>query len=386
MPRHTVARITLGSACLSLVLLLDGRAQAHEGHQHSSPSTPSAPPKFTFTAPTASAPPPPRIPTIEQPPVGAPPRLAAPIEQVPVPVPPRGQIKVTARHLFEVRYAPWGIQVFVSDPAGNPLSPLGILGDVVLEVRGDPRQWRFPLQYIAAEASPVGREHLLVLTDLSRVRDGDMLVLIDMARLPQPDETSVRFVQTFVVTQANPAVSAVPLTVTVGELSESDRAAVARQRTCPVTNDDFKHGPPIKLFVGDQVLYVCCEPCIDEVRQAPEKFLRLVGKAPPAALDTLAAQQTPPPDLLVTAPPANGVAVTPATIDDREQMERQQLCSVTNQPLGSRGVPLRVTAHGRFTYVCCSACIPAAERLMSPITTRSATSCSGPACSSCRGK
>lgn len=371
MPRHTVARITLGSACLSLVLLLDGRAQAHEGHQHSSPSTPSAPPKFTFTAPAASVPPPPRMPTIEQSPLAA---------------PPRGQIKVTARHLFEVRYAPWGIQVFVNDPAGNPLSPRGILGDVVLEVRGDPRQWRFPLQYIAAEASPVGREHLLVLTDLSRVRDGDMLVLIDMARLPQPEETNVRFVQTFAVTQANPAVSAVPLTVTVGELIESDRAAVARQRTCPVTNDDFKHGPPIKVFVGDQVLYVCCEPCIDEVRQAPEKFLRLVGKAPPAALDTLAAQQTAATDVPMMAPPANGVAVTPATMDDREPMARQQLCPVTNQPLGAHGVPLRVTAHGRFTYVCCSACIPVAERLMSPVTTRSATSCSGPACSACRGK
>lgn len=385
MTRQWAAGFALGSGCCAFVLSLGGLAAAHEGHGHSSPNITQSPPRFS--APSAPRPSPPRNSPLERLPATPPSVNTATDPPIPAQQPiasqPRGQVKATWRHLFEVRYAPWGIQIFVSDASGNPLSPRGIQGDVVLEVRGDPRQWRYPLQYVAADASPVGREHLLVLADLSRVRDGDMLVLVDMTHLPQPEESSVRFVQTFAVT--SPAEAARPLTVTVVEFTESDRTAVARQRTCPVTNDDFKHGPPIKLLVGNQVLYVCCEPCIEEVRQAPEKFFNLAAHVPPAA-DPLAAQQAPPPGVPATAPPAGGVAVLPVTIADRESMVRQQICPVTNQPLGAHGVPLRVTAHGQYVYVCCAACVPNAERLLSQPPIPPAQNCRVTACSSCRAK
>jgi hypothetical protein len=35
----------------------------------------------------------------------------------------------------------------------------------------------------------------------------------------------------------------------------------------------FDHGDPIKLLVGNQVIYVCCEECIETIKKNPEAYL-----------------------------------------------------------------------------------------------------------------
>lgn len=339
-----------------LVLALRGAAQAHEDHQHSSSAT------SAWSGAEA-------LPTPSQ---DARPAMVAP---------PQGQVKLTARYAFDVRYAAWGMQIFVNDPIGNPVSPRGVAGDVVMEVGGDVRQWRFPIEYIAADASPFSREHLLVRADLSRVRNGDMVVLIDLMHLPHPEEPGVRFAQTFALTPALAASGNNSVTVTVVPFGESDRLALLRQRTCPVTNDDFSHGPPIKLLVGAQTLFVCCEPCIEQVRMSPERYLRPIDRR--TSTDRSESEAVRGAESMIAA----GVtAAIPVAEEDRELIIRQRDCPITNQPLGAHGVPLRVTAFGRTVYVCCAACVPAAERLLSASLDRQSTSCSKAGCTGCRGR
>lgn len=42
--------------------------------------------------------------------------------------------------------------------------------------------------------------------------------------------------------------------------------------------------------------------------------------------------------------------------EDRMAAERQKICPVTEQPLGSMGVPPKVTVNGREVFLCCIGC------------------------------
>ncbi len=60
----------------------------------------------------------------------------------------------------------------------------------------------------------------------------------------------------------------------LAKLSESDRAAVMKQHVCPVSGDMLgTMGAPIKMTVGDQEVWVCCEACQEPLTTDPEKYL-----------------------------------------------------------------------------------------------------------------
>jgi YHS domain-containing protein len=42
--------------------------------------------------------------------------------------------------------------------------------------------------------------------------------------------------------------------------------------------------------------------------------------------------------------------------EDRALAERQKVCPVTGKPLGSMGVPYKVTVKGRTVFLCCGGC------------------------------
>jgi hypothetical protein len=48
--------------------------------------------------------------------------------------------------------------------------------------------------------------------------------------------------------------------------------------------------------------------------------------------------------------------------EDRVRAERQKLCPVTNQPLGSMGVPVRAVVSGQVVFLCCDGCEDAIKR------------------------
>ncbi|HEX6962497.1 MAG TPA: hypothetical protein VF175_11560 [Lacipirellula sp.] len=43
--------------------------------------------------------------------------------------------------------------------------------------------------------------------------------------------------------------------------------------------------------------------------------------------------------------------------EDRALAEKQKICPVTDEPLGSMGAPIKVVVEGREVFVCCEGCV-----------------------------
>ena len=50
-------------------------------------------------------------------------------------------------------------------------------------------------------------------------------------------------------------------------------------------------------------------------------------------------------------------ALANLTPKDRALAEQQKICPVSNEPLGSMGMPIKVTVDGRDVFVCCEGCV-----------------------------
>ena len=49
-------------------------------------------------------------------------------------------------------------------------------------------------------------------------------------------------------------------------------------------------------------------------------------------------------------------AFTKLSPADRKLAEAQEICPVSDEPLGSMGTPIKVTVEGRDVFVCCAGC------------------------------
>ena len=60
----------------------------------------------------------------------------------------------------------------------------------------------------------------------------------------------------------------------LAKLSASDRASALAQRVCPVTTDVLgEMGTPIRVRASGRDVFVCCEGCVEELKQNPSRFL-----------------------------------------------------------------------------------------------------------------
>ena len=207
-----------------------------------------------------------------------------------------------------------------------------------MRVRSTGGEFRYPMQYVP---TPGGQDYLAVRVNLTQVRDGDMEVEYRLEGIPSTFESSARFAQTFALTRP-------PVQVTVARLTEADRPLVEQQRVCPVMDARLsEHGEPIKLMVGNQPLFVCCEGCIDDVRKNPRQFLQKATAA-------VQANRQPPPHQQAPQPQ---VAVFRTSQADEAAIRAQGNCPVMDQALGAHGPPLKVVIDGRPIFVCCQGCI-----------------------------
>lgn len=234
---------------------------------------------------------------------------------------------------FEVFYAPNETRVYVYDARRQPVSARGMRGELVMRVRGNNKDYRFPLNYARTQSE----DYFAAGVDVSRVRDGDMQVTFDLQDLPSRAAPSARFTQTF-------ALSRQPLAVSVARLTQADQAGIARQKICPVMDVELgEDGPPIKLLVGGRPLYVCCDDCVDEVRKNPERYL---AKQPGGATAQGAAARPP------------QITTAYATATDDAAVRAQGRCVVmTKQQLGGHGKPIKITIDGQSLFVCCKGCV-----------------------------
>lgn len=241
-----------------------------------------------------------------------------------------GQVHATGFQYFEVVYLPKETRVYVYGADQRPVSPRAVQGQIAMRVRGHEKLFRYPLKYFTVAGGSGGQEYLAAAVDVSRIRDGDMTVTFDLANLPYRQQPHASFTQTFALTRARPSVTVVALT-------ESDRPGIAEQRACPVMGAELgSMGPPVKLLIGDQAVYLCCKGCIDKVRKNPEKYV-------------------------AQAPAAGQLNVSMATAADQAAVQSQGVCPVMNSRLGAHGAPVKVTRGGQSLFLCCQGCLSKVE-------------------------
>ena len=249
-----------------------------------------------------------------------------------------GQVSEAGGSQFEAFYAPQETRVYPYDAQGRPISARGMSGEVIMRVRGNDKEYRFPLEYTQAQRE----DYLVARVDVSRVRDGDMQATFELRGLPSRSVPAARFAQTF-------ALSRQPLTVAVTKLTQTDQAGIARQKICPVMDTPLgDHGAPIKLLVGNQPLYVCCKGCIKKVQSNPEEYLRRVGGGATTQGGAAASPQ---------------ISVAYATAEDGAAVRAQGRCVVmTDQQLGGHGKPIKVAIGDQSLFVCCKGCLRKVEQ------------------------
>ena len=223
-------------------------------------------------------------------------------------------------------------RIYAYSASGQQLGIRGVRGEVVMQVNGNPTPFRYPIKE-AADAK--GGVYGSVAVDVTRVRDGDMQVMFRLAGLPLKGEGNAQFKQTFALTRP-------PIQVAVARIAETDRPLIKRQRLCPVMNEELgAHGEVIKLVVGNQSLFVCCESCIEEVQKHPHEYVRKVAAVSQPS----------------HVPPKPQVSVLWAAPTDDSAIRAQRICPVMNEPLGGHGRPIKVVIDGRPIFVCCQGCV-----------------------------
>jgi YHS domain-containing protein len=66
--------------------------------------------------------------------------------------------------------------------------------------------------------------------------------------------------------------------------------------------------------------------------------------------------KAPPPAALRPAKNADPEGLKDLSPADRALAERQAVCPVSDEPLGSMGAPVKVTVRGRTVFLCCEGC------------------------------
>jgi Cu(I)/Ag(I) efflux system membrane fusion protein len=157
------------------------------------------------------------------------------------------------------------------------------------------------------------------------------------------------------------------LAASLAGLSGEDRALVDSQKFCPILKNNRlgSMGPPVKLHVAGQTVFLCCEGCKDQALDDPEKTLAQVAKTRGSSATSNSAKTASPAD---STPPAAKpakkdpnariiAALAQLSPEDRKLAEAQRFCPVLEDSrLGSMGVPLKLTIDGETVFVCCAGC------------------------------
>lgn len=163
-------------------------------------------------------------------------------------------------------------------------------------------------------------------------------------------------------------------------LSPTDRKIAEAQRFCPIltTSRLGSMGPPIKLAVDGQPVFICCDGCKDQALAKPAETLAQVAKSkqakPVAVVAASPTDDAPPPPVaessVAAAPQSDGreetkiqTALEKLSPEDRASAVAQKFCVVlTKSRLGSMGVPVKLMLDGKPVFLCCEACRSKAER------------------------
>ena len=149
------------------------------------------------------------------------------------------------------------------------------------------------------------------------------------------------------------------LTAALAPLSPEDRQSVDLQRYCPVLTQNRlgSMGTPVKLTIGEESVFLCCEGCSDKARSDPSGILakvkELLAKDLPTAQGKKATENSS--DLKKEQSIKEALAELDAP--DRSVAETQRFCAVLeSKRLGSMGPPVKLMIDGQSVFLCCEGC------------------------------
>jgi hypothetical protein len=186
--------------------------------------------------------------------------------------PHHGRISSVGPYYIEVVFRSWETRLFLFNKSEWPLSMRGVQGQVAMQVPGVQQPYVFLLEYVPQPVHSREQDYMAAVADVSRVPDRQMQVTFQLNNLPLQDSPQETFTPPFVASPLGVPVLPVPITA-------ADNEAIVRQRVCPVTGIELgRQGPPVKVLVGQQPMYLSCRGCIPELENHPESYVtRLVS-------------------------------------------------------------------------------------------------------------
>jgi Cu(I)/Ag(I) efflux system membrane fusion protein len=141
------------------------------------------------------------------------------------------------------------------------------------------------------------------------------------------------------------------VSATLATLPHDDRKLVEAQRTCPILDGSRlgAMGVPVKVTLDGGTAFVCCKACVKQALADRKATLDKVAELRALSAKPVAAT---PPDKVEKIRAALG-KLPP---DDRKLAEAQKTCPITNELLGSMGMPVKVLMSGQPVFGCCKAC------------------------------
>lgn len=180
------------------------------------------------------------------------------------------------------------------------------------------------------------------------------------------------------VTTARPSTPEDPdrkLKDSLAKLTETDRKAAEAQQYCPVLIDKRlgSMGPPIKLIVDGNPVFLCCEGCKEKALADPKATLLQAAKnkerkpTEPVSPSTDGGASSPsvigrPVELTPDQAAKIAAALDKLSSEDRALAAAQEYCTVlSTSRLGSMGTPVKLMLNGKPVFLCCEACRTKAE-------------------------
>ena len=177
---------------------------------------------------------------------------------------------------YEVVYLPLQTRIYLFDDKLQPLSARDVHARMSPKPPPGSAAQPIPFQYVALPAGAAEQDYVVAAFDLRQLTDRETPITFEFSGLLNRHkflgiwnryDATASFTPVFTAAKIRPYVARVLPT-------EADRDGVMRQKFCPVSGQMLGgNGPVIKLYIGDQALYLSEEDCIAAVRQAPEKYL-----------------------------------------------------------------------------------------------------------------
>jgi multidrug efflux pump subunit AcrA (membrane-fusion protein) len=142
----------------------------------------------------------------------------------------------------------------------------------------------------------------------------------------------------------------------LAKLSTPDRQLAEAQKLCPIQGNRLgSMGPPVKVVLDGQPVFLCCKGCEADARKDPARTLAEVERLKKAG-------GTPPKEAGQPEVSGEKLARVKANLarlsgEDRRLAEAQKYCAVFNDKLlGSMGKPVKLLVKGRPVFLCCAGC------------------------------